>query len=142
MVTTYNINLFDKVDNYFIASLLLVMFVLSGIDKIYNYDKVVVNLQGKISIELPLIFYQLLAIIVIIIEILAPIIIIYYFYSKKYSYYAQYSILILILFTILATLMYHFPDFSSYKKSIPFWANVSLIGGLILLSKNISPHGN
>jgi uncharacterized membrane protein YphA (DoxX/SURF4 family) len=142
MVTTDNNNLFNKVENYFIATLLLVMFVVSGIDKIYNYDKVVGNLQAKISNKLPLVFYYLLTIIVILIEILAPIIIIYYFYSQKYSNYAQYSILSLIVFTILATLMYHFPDFSSYKKAIPFWANVSLLGGLILLSKNISPHSN
>ncbi|NDE91588.1 MAG: DoxX family protein, partial [Alphaproteobacteria bacterium] len=55
----------------------------------------------------------------------------------QYKNEAYLSSIVLIVFTILATLLYHFPDFTNYKKSIPFWANISLIGGLLLIVKII-----
>lgn len=73
---------------------------------------------------------------VILLEIVAPVIVVYSIATKRYKKWAYYSVIALIVFTILATLLYHFPDFSNYKRSLGFWANMSLLGGL-LLAKNI-----
>ena len=73
--------------------------------------------------------------LVILLEILAPVIIVYHYITEEYSSYSNYAVISLIVFTILATLLYHPLDMTNYYKSIPFWANISLIGGLLLLIK-------
>ena len=80
--------------------------------------------------------YHLVILLVILLEILAPVIIIYHCITGEYSSYSNYAIVSLIVFTILATLLYHPLDITNYYKSIPFWANISLIGGLLLLLEN------
>jgi uncharacterized membrane protein YphA (DoxX/SURF4 family) len=117
------------------ATLLLAMFLMSGIHKISTFQKAVDNLQSKLNLDTSV--AQLGISAVILLEIIAPIVIIYYLYTRQYKTYASLSILGLIAFTILATIVYHPPDFSNYYKSVPFWANVSLIGGLLLLKNNV-----
>lgn len=56
-------------------------------------------------------------------------------FTNKYKNLSYYSILSLIIFTLLATIIYHPLNIYSYKKSIPFWANMSITGGLLLLLK-------
>lgn len=132
--------IFEKFENLTIISLFIVtMFFLSGINKILTFDATVASLQKKLNLDINNNIYSLAIIAVIILEILAPIIIVYYTNNKneKYKKYAYYSVLSLIGFTILATAIYHPPNFSSYMKSIPFLSNVSLIGGLLLLGKII-----
>lgn len=121
-----------------ITFLLLFMFIISGISKIYDFDISVESLKNKLSFNVSKIFYDLAITIVILLEILAPIIIIYSVFTGLYKKEAYYSVIALILFTIMATFVYHFPNFSNYKKSIPFWANVSLLGGLLLLARMIN----
>lgn len=127
-------------DNKILAPLLLLsMFFISGIQKIYKFSSTVVNLQSKIKMEIiPEIFYKLAIVLVIILEILAPIIIMYFFFTNKSKDIAYYSALALVLFTILVTIVYHPPVWMNYYKSIPFWANLSLIGGLLILAKHIT----
>jgi uncharacterized membrane protein YphA (DoxX/SURF4 family) len=124
------------------ASLLLIMFVLSGINKVSSYESTVENLNKKLLEIIPKTSLDLKTIsnigiiIVTLLEIVAPIIIVYYIFSKNedYKQYAKYATWGLIIFTIVVTIMYHPPTFFSYYKSIPFLANMSLLGGLILLS--------
>jgi len=135
---TYNNSL--KQNKYIIYSLLLLMFFLSGINKIFNFDKTVLSLLDKINpiISLDMNLYKLAIVLVIILEIVAPYIIVSNSYKKskdkKYSLYSGY---LLILFVILATLIYHPLNIKNYMKSIPFWSNVSLIGGLVLMVLDI-----
>jgi uncharacterized membrane protein YphA (DoxX/SURF4 family) len=119
-----------------IIPMILIMFILSGINKILTFEATVDSLKTRLQ-YMPEWFYNIAIIIVILLEIIAPIIIINYIINSQYKNEAYLSTIILIGFTILATLLYHFPDFTSYKKSIPFWANVSLIGGLLLITKII-----
>ncbi len=127
------------------ASLLLVMFLLSGINKVSSYESTVENLNKKLLEFIPKmnldvkIISNIGIIIVTLLEIIAPIIIVYYILSKneEYKQYAKYAIWGLIIFTIVVTIMYHPPTFFSYYKSIPFLANMSLLGGLILLLNHI-----
>ncbi len=119
-----------------ISTLIVIMFVISGITKAYTFDSTTNNIKNKIAYDISHRIYQLITISVILLEIIAPAIIIYYSYTGQYKQYAYYSALALAVFTLLATFLYHPPDFSSYKKSIPFWANISVIGALLLLAKH------
>lgn len=114
---------------------MIVMFIVSGVSKIGNFGKTVGNFRGKIEMNESIV--EMIIMCVIVLEIFAPLVIIYYYIYGEYKEYAYYGVMGLIIFTVLATLMYHPLDVSSYYKSIPFWANISLIGGLLLLGDDI-----
>ena len=120
--------------------LLTSMFFLSGFNKINKFTKTVENLQSKMNMNINENIYKLIIVLVVILEILAPIIIVYYYITGKYRLYTNYAVYGLIIFTILTTILYHPLYINDYFKSIPFWANLSLIGGLLLLVKDINKH--
>jgi uncharacterized membrane protein YphA (DoxX/SURF4 family) len=115
--------------------LLLAMFLMSGHHKTTSLQKTIENVKGKLNVNENI--ATICTYVVILLEIVAPIVIIYYLLTKQYKQYAVYSVWSLILFTIAATVIYHPPDLSNYYKSIAFWANISLIGGLLLLERTI-----
>jgi uncharacterized membrane protein YphA (DoxX/SURF4 family) len=115
--------------------LLTIMFVLSGLSKISNFDKTVNNVQLKLNVSPDL--SKLGVLLVILIEVVAPVLIIYHLITQKIKPLALYSVWALIGFTCVVTLIYHQPDFSTYYKSIAFWSNVSLVGGLLLLFEKL-----
>jgi uncharacterized membrane protein YphA (DoxX/SURF4 family) len=103
----------------------------SGFEKIKDFMKVVKGFMNKTALPLPL--AKIIIIGAIILEIAAPFIIALYSYNanpKLYTY-TKLSILGLIVFTILATLIYHFPPVGSNYYS--FMSNLSTLGGLLLL---------
>jgi uncharacterized membrane protein YphA (DoxX/SURF4 family) len=118
----------------FVSVFLLSMFFVSGIDKIFSFQETVDSLTKKIPFKIST---DLVIVFVILLEIIAPLLIIYYFISGNYKKYAYYSAISLCIFTILATILYHPPKFP-YKKSLGFWANMTLVGGLLLLAKCIN----
>lgn len=132
-------NLVKKIieNDILIVVLLVIMFFISGINKLFNFNGVVTGLKDKLNYNIPDYIYNLIIVIVILLEIIAPVLIVYYIATKKYRKLAYYSVISLVIFTILATFFYHFPDFSNYKKSLAFWSNISLLGGLLLLAKVI-----
>jgi uncharacterized membrane protein YphA (DoxX/SURF4 family) len=133
------LNIVDSIENKtVIVSLLVFMFLISGVSKLFTFDTVVNGLKQKMLYDISSLFYQLIIVMVILLEIIAPIIIIYYSITGNNKNEAYYSAISLCIFTVIATLIYHFPDFSNYKRSLPFWANMSLLGGLFLLAKNIN----
>jgi uncharacterized membrane protein YphA (DoxX/SURF4 family) len=82
--------------------------------------------------HLPLILSKLIIIGVILLEIIAPFIISLSALTNSIKkIYTQIAILSLIVFTILATLIYHFPPYGGNYYS--FMSNLSTIGGLMLL---------
>jgi uncharacterized membrane protein YphA (DoxX/SURF4 family) len=121
--------------NAFGSSLLLTMFFISGLHKVFTLDKTIDNLQSKLNIQKNLATLGIY--IVILLEIIAPILIIYNIITTKYTNYAKYSVWSLIIFTIVVTFIYHYPDFSNYYKSLAFLSNISLIGGLLVLQKTL-----
>lgn len=128
----------DKLqNNTLIFSLIVAMFAISGISKTYTFDSTTDSIKEKIAYNISSRVYQVITLCVIILEIAAPAIIVYHSYTGQYKQYAYYSALALAVFTVLATFLYHPPDFSNYKKSIPFWANISVTGALLLLAKHI-----
>lgn len=120
---------------YLITFLLIIMFFLSSFSKIVNYPNVVKGFGKRFSKQLfkmPEIFYMMSVVFAILIQFFCPLIIMYSVYNKKYKEYGYYACLTLILFTILATYLYHFPPYG--KEYYPFVSNVTTIGGLSLLA--------
>ena len=107
------------------------LFFVSGFHKIKDFMNVVKGFMSKTSI--PLSLAKIIIIGAILLEIAAPLIIALYSYNAnpKLYIYAKLSILGLIIFTILATLIYHFPPIGSNYYS--FMSNLSTLGGLLLL---------
>lgn len=107
------------------------LFFISGFHKIKDFMKVVKGFMNKIKV--PLLLAKLIISGVILLEIAAPLIVALYSYNANpnlYTY-AKLSLLGLIIFTILATLLYHFPPFGTNYYS--FMSNLSTLGGLLLL---------
>ena len=72
-----NLDIRNQLENTtMIATLIVVMFFLSGINKVMTFDSLLSNLQGKLTLNVPVQFYTIIGLIVICIEIISPIIII------------------------------------------------------------------
>jgi uncharacterized membrane protein YphA (DoxX/SURF4 family) len=107
------------------------LFFISGFHKIKDFTNVVKGFMNKTALPLPL--AKIIISCVIVLEIVAPFIISLYSYNSNpqlYTY-AKLCLLALIVFIILATLLYHFPPFGSNYYS--FMSNLSTLGGLLLL---------
>jgi uncharacterized membrane protein YphA (DoxX/SURF4 family) len=116
----------------FIPSLFItLLFFFSGFNKIKDFNQVTKGFVNKTKI--PLFLAKIVILCVILLEIIAPLIITLYSYNlnKVLYLYTKLSLIALIIFTILATLIYHFPPIGSNYYS--FMSNLSTIGGLILL---------
>ena len=119
--------------NIIYAILILLMYFISGKNKLLSFKNTVNGFKNKFIItNLPAIFYKLTIVLVILLEIIAPIIIIYSLYVSLYIKYAYYSSISLAIFTALATLLYHFPPYGADYYA--FMKNITAIGGLLLLS--------
>jgi uncharacterized membrane protein YphA (DoxX/SURF4 family) len=116
-----------------VTTILNSMFVLSGVDKVLHFGKVVSGLTARTR-GLPKLLAQLMILAAIIIELFAPAVVMKACFTSDRSWdkWAAYSSLALIVFTILATLIYHFPPFTS-AKYYPFMSNLSAVGGLSLM---------
>lgn len=117
--------------------ILLSIYFIAGLKKVTNIHNISKGLKTKLKslslpLPLPLFLCQITIFLVVILEIFAPLMIVYALFNKQYTSYAYISTILLSVFTILATLLYHFPsDPSQYNY---FMKNVSIIGGLIILS--------
>lgn len=107
------------------VNLMLIMYFVSGIDKISHFTKTVDGFRSKLPV-INLYFARLAILAAIVIEIVGPILINYgHFADKRY---AIYGLLSLIVFTVLATLIYHFPPVGG--QYYPFMSNLTALGGL------------
>ena len=115
------------------AFLILLMYFLAGISKVMNFSETVKGFENIFFIKnLPTLFYNLAIIGVVLLEIFAPIMIMFSLYTNTFSEYAYYSSIGLAIFTILATLIYHFPPNGSQYYT--FMKNLTATGSLMLLS--------
>ncbi len=110
-------NLFDLVGRIFIS----LVFLLSGYNKIFNYDGTVGWMEG---FGVP----GFLLWPAIILEILLPIFIII-------GYKTQISATLLALFSILTALIFHL-DFSNQMQTIALLKNFGLAGGFLFIAVN------
>ena len=114
--------------------LILILYLFSGIGKLFDFNNTVEKIYQKKMFN---IFPRIISVISIIITILlltiGSIILIYSHFSKDnllIKNIAFYVNIALILFTILVTFIFHFPD--SKPQIIHFLKNTSIIGGLLL----------
>ena len=113
--------------------MILLMYFLAGINKARNFSQTVSGFQNMFFLKkLPKIFYNLAILLVIVLEIVAPIIIMYSLQTNLYTDLAYASSLSLAIFTILATLIYHFPPVGG--EYYAFMKNLTATGSLMLLS--------
>ena len=111
------INILDLFGRVFIS----LIFLLSGINKIGNYEGTIGWME---SLSMPGIFL----IPAIILEIIAPILIIV-------GYKVKISAAILSLFCIVTAVIFH-NDFSNQMQFISFMKNIALAGGFLFLVVN------
>ena len=108
---------------------LLLIFLVAGFNKIINFKATSLGLKSKTNMHfLPNLFFYVAIFIVILIEIVAPILVVTYTVNHTRKTPAKISLLLLILFTVIVSLIYHFPGIKSER--IPFMKNLAIIGGL------------
>ena len=116
--------------------MIVLMYFLAGINKMKNFSSTVSGLKTVFPMKkLPMIFYKIVIVLVILIEVLSPIFILYATQTGYLSELAYYSTISLAIFTVLATLLYHFPP-NKPINYYPFMKNLTATGGLLLLSSN------
>ena len=115
------------------AFMILLMYFLAVINKARNFSGTVSVFKNMFFMKkLPNLFYQLAIFLVIVLEILAPIIILYSLQTDMYIDLAYFSSIGLAGFTILATIIYHFPPTGGQYYA--FMKNLTATGSLLLLS--------
>ena len=98
---------------------LCLLFIVSAIGKINNFSGTVKSLKSVFWIKkLPIWFYQLAILGVIVLLICAPTTLVYATFNPKYNLHAKYSCYALVTFTILATLLFHFPTDPSQRINL------------------------
>jgi len=97
------------------------LFLIEGINKIFNYEG---TIQYMESFGVP----EYLAIPAIILEILFPLLLII-------GYQTRFSALILSLFTLTLAVIFH-TDFSNQMQLISFLKNIAIAGGFLIIFVN------
>ena len=110
-------NLFDLIGRIFIS----LVFLLSGYNKIFNYDNTISWMEG---FGIP----GFLLWPAIVLEILLPIFIII-------GYRTQISAIILAIFCLATALIFHY-DFTNQMQTISFLKNFGLAGGFLFIATN------
>ncbi len=110
-------NIFDLVGRIFIS----LVFLLSGYNKIFNYDNTVTWMEG---FGIP----GFLLWPAIVLEILLPIFIII-------GYRTQISALILAAFCVATALLFHM-DVANQMQTVSFLKNFGLAGGFLFIATN------
>ena len=112
--------------NLVVQSLLvLLLFIMSGGEKMFSVNQTASLLQSKC--KLPLVLCTAAILGVIVLELLGSGIILYSASTNSFRNLAKLSIIGLILFTVLATVLFHMGEKEHILK------NLSIIGGLTLL---------
>lgn len=140
----FSYTMLNKMKSIFLslsATTLVLMYFVSSFSKALNFSKTV----NGLCVRAPYIPYPMCVLMIIgaiVIEVVAPICVVYATVNttdttaKKLGLYSTYA---LIVFTILATLLYHFPPNNS-ARYYPFMSNVATTGGLMVLSYVFSQH--
>lgn len=110
---------------------LLILYLLSGYNKALNFMPTVNMTMAKFPIKFPLWFFKLTIVGVVSLLTAGSGLLIYSTFTQKYKRLAFYTTIAMILFTIMATLMFHFPPTGDQKYH--FQKNISIVGGFIIL---------
>tara|TARA_Y100000389_G_C17396556_1_gene482880 strand:- start:434 stop:817 length:384 start_codon:yes stop_codon:yes gene_type:complete len=116
--------------------MLLLVYFLAGLKKIKYFGMTASGLKEKLPMlkKLPLVFFKFLIFCTISIELAGPLMILFGQLYSTFEIYSQISIIALIVFTLIASFIYHFPSIK--KEQTNFLKNLGLIGGLLVLYNN------
>tara|TARA_B110000238_G_C16018171_1_gene391991 strand:+ start:205 stop:597 length:393 start_codon:yes stop_codon:yes gene_type:complete len=116
--------------------LIVYMFFSSGIYKLIGLEKTslsFIDKMNKIGFSVRLGVAKLIIIIAAILQIVAPILIVYgSLHMKKNRMIGVYSALSLAIFTVMATLLYHFPPYGANYYAVT--SNITTFGSLLLIA--------
>ena len=121
-----------------VISGIVLMYFLAGFNKISGFSGVVDGFSNKVKsiIRLPKMLSQLIIIVVILLELVAPVCVVMASVNNKYKDCGVISAYALAIFTVFATLLYHFPPSGSeYYK---FMSNLTSTCGLLLVGIYLS----
>ena len=120
----------------FASILLTLIFFITGINKAMDYAGTVNTIESKFNFLNSDIMYNIITVLVILLELLAPIVIVYSAITGQLSYWAFISIIMLVVFTLVATGLFYFPP--SKENKLMIMIHLGLVGGLLaLLSLNV-----
>ena len=116
-----------------LAFIITLMFFLSGVDKALKFDHVSEGLKkrtdwSKESSDAALLLATAL-------ELFAPPVIVIGTFVKKIGFFAFLACVGLAVFTVIATLVYHWPP---EKHWYAFTSNITTTGALLLLSRQFT----
>ena len=112
--------------------LFFIMFIYSGMNKIFTFNKKVKVLQNNINLPHAICSFGM--ILVILLEIIGPLIIYYNSINpKKLKQITNITYICFLLFLVVVTIIYHPPT----DKIIPFLSNVTTFAGLLYLYSDI-----
>ena len=114
----------------------LILYFLSGYNKALNFMPTVNMTMAKFPIKFPLWFFKLTIVGVISLLTAGSGLLVYSTFTNKYKKLAFYTTILMIIFTIMATLMFHFPPYGDQKYH--FQKNLSIVGGFFLLLGNFA----
>ena len=114
--------------------LILLLYVLSGYGKIVNFDSTVEGFITKpVFKHMPLLINQLIMVGVIVLLIGGSFMIVYSLITNKLRFLARLLCIALAVFTVFATLLYHWPPVGGdYYHTLK---NTTAVGGLLLASE-------
>ena len=119
----------------FSSLLILLMYVLSGVGKIKNFNSTVKGFSQKpVFKHMPLLINQLIMVGVIVLLIGGSALIVYSVVTKKLRFVARLTCIALAIFTVFATLLYHWPPVGADYYHV--LKNMTAVGALLLLSQH------
>jgi uncharacterized membrane protein YphA (DoxX/SURF4 family) len=117
---------------FFSSLLIVIMFILAGYGKSLNIMGTANTLKDKVQFDLPFNLYIGAILIVIFLQVIGSLTILYSSLTDNARYYAYLSSLGLAGFTILASMIFHYPPIGAEYYN--FTKNMAITGGLLLLS--------
>ena len=116
------------------AVLILLLYIMSGIGKIKNFNGTVDHFSKKpIFKHMPKIINQLVIVGVIVLLICGSATILYSLVTRKIRLVARLTCFAMAIFTVFATLLYHWPPVGAdYYHTLK---NTTAVGALLLLSE-------
>lgn len=117
--------------------LFFMMFIYSGIEKIFNFEKKIIRLEKYLP-NLPNKLYEIGLVLVILLEIFGSLLILLNQVTKDriFPLWIE-KICFLLFFLFLITVTFIFYNPFQNKKMIPFLANLTTFGGLLYIYTDI-----
>lgn len=113
----------------------LVMFPLSAIDKIYNFEKSSKRLVKNLP-DLNKRIADLMIGAAIVLQLIAPLLIMYSIITKKSKMIGMISSILIALFTIAVTIVFYIPATGS--KYYAFLGNTTTLGCMLLITYELN----